>query len=218
MARPFLNCGVDYAGPFYVPKEQDSSEMLYCHFHLLAVKAVHVELVSNLMSNAFIAALQKFVAQRRKCLNFYSDSGTTFCGVHHKSPKFREIFASRSTSVKISGICKFRSIYVVCYSTTLTKFWGTLGGWCALYTVSLREIGRIHSIYFQKTKHSPDSSRGMSYFHPLTALFSDSYDLTFLSPGYFPIYAPESTLSDLSVSCLYRWKHLQWIQQIFWKR
>jgi hypothetical protein len=126
---------VHYAGPFYVPKEQDSSEVLYCHFHLLAVKAIHLELVSNLTSDAFIAALQRYITQRGKCLNFYSDSGTTFGGLHHKSPEFREIFASRSTSVKTFGICKFRSIYMVYYSPTLTKFWGTLGGWCALYAV-----------------------------------------------------------------------------------
>jgi hypothetical protein len=124
MARPFLNCGVDYTGPSYVPKEQDSSEVLYCHFHLLAVKAVRLELVSNL-SDAFIAVLQRFITQRGKCLNFYSDSGTTFGGFHHKSPEFREIFASRSTSVKTFGICKFRIIYMVYYSPTLTKFWGT---------------------------------------------------------------------------------------------
>jgi hypothetical protein len=84
MARPFLNCGVDYSGPFYVPKEQDSSEMLYCHFHLLAVKAIHLELVSNLTSDAFMATLQRIITRRGKCLNFYSDSGTTFGGVHHK--------------------------------------------------------------------------------------------------------------------------------------
>lgn len=70
----------------------------------------------------------------------------------------------------------------------------------------------------KKTNHSPDSSRGMSYSHPLTALFSDPYDLTFLSPGHFLTGAPESNLSDLSGSCLYRWKHLQQIQQLFWKR
>jgi len=127
--KAIFNCGVDYAGPFYVPKEQDSSEMLYCHFRLLAVKAIHLELVSNLMSDAFIAALQRFITQRGKCLNFYCDSGTTFGGVHHKSPEFREIFASRNTSGKTFGVCKFRSICMVYYSPTLTKFWGTLGGW-----------------------------------------------------------------------------------------
>jgi hypothetical protein len=63
MARPFFNC-VDYAELFNVPKEQDSSEMLCCHFHLLAVKAVHLELVSNLMSDAFSAAIQRFITQR----------------------------------------------------------------------------------------------------------------------------------------------------------
>jgi hypothetical protein len=53
-ARPFLNCGVNYAGPFYVsqviPNEHNSSEMLCCRFYLLAVKVIRVELVSSLIS------------------------------------------------------------------------------------------------------------------------------------------------------------------------
>jgi len=99
---------------------------------LLAVKAVHLELVGNLTSDAFIAALHRFITQRGKCLNFYSDSGTTFGGVHHKSPEFRAIFASRSTSVKTFGICKFRSIYMVYippHSPNFGELWED-GGHC----------------------------------------------------------------------------------------
>jgi hypothetical protein len=44
-----------------ISKEQDSSEMLCRHFYLPTVKAIHLELVSNLTSDAFIAALRKFL-------------------------------------------------------------------------------------------------------------------------------------------------------------
>nr|XP_012152397.1 PREDICTED: uncharacterized protein LOC105664067 [Megachile rotundata] len=50
-SRPFFTCGVDYAGPFYT-KERTRS------------KAVHLELATDLSTNAFIQCLRRFIARR----------------------------------------------------------------------------------------------------------------------------------------------------------
>nr|XP_012145743.1 PREDICTED: uncharacterized protein LOC105663128 [Megachile rotundata] len=50
-SRPFFICGVDYAGPFYT-KERTRS------------KAVHMELATDLSTNAFIQCLRRFIARR----------------------------------------------------------------------------------------------------------------------------------------------------------
>jgi hypothetical protein len=76
----------------------------------------------------------------------YSDNGTTFVGAHHELQELRKLFALEA-SVKTSGICKFKSIFVVFYSSTFTTLRGTLGGWCAMYEISLKKIGRGHSIH-----------------------------------------------------------------------
>jgi hypothetical protein len=60
-------------------------------FICLAVKAIHLELVSNLTSDVFIAALRRFIARRGKCLNLYSDNGTTFVGAHHELLTLRKL-------------------------------------------------------------------------------------------------------------------------------
>lgn len=54
-ASTFLDCGVDYTGPFFkcqtrIPKEENSSEMVCHHFYVLAVKVIRFELVSSLTS------------------------------------------------------------------------------------------------------------------------------------------------------------------------
>jgi hypothetical protein len=41
----------------------------------LCTKAVHIELGSNLMTEAFLAALRRFTARRGKVLNMFSDNG-----------------------------------------------------------------------------------------------------------------------------------------------
>jgi len=86
-ARPFLNCAADYAGPLYVKQGSTRSKIqVKCYvatFICLAAKEVRLELVSNCTSDASIAVLRRFIARRGKCLNLYSDNGTTFVASYH---------------------------------------------------------------------------------------------------------------------------------------
>ncbi|XP_048270106.1 uncharacterized protein LOC125386964 [Bombus terrestris] len=60
-SRPFTNVGIDYCGPFYIKERKDRNrrkiKVYVAIFVCLAVKAVHLELVTDLTSEAFIAAL-----------------------------------------------------------------------------------------------------------------------------------------------------------------
>ena len=63
--RVFDRVGLDYAGPVlvkygYVHKPTVIKSYV-CVFVSLSVKAVHLELVSSLTSEAFIAALKRFI-------------------------------------------------------------------------------------------------------------------------------------------------------------
>lgn len=64
----FERVGVDYAGSFYIKygfvRKPTIVEAYACIFVSLSVKAVHLELVSDLTSEAFIACLRCFVASR----------------------------------------------------------------------------------------------------------------------------------------------------------
>jgi len=46
----------------------------------MATKAVHIELVEDLTTESFLAALKRFIAQRGKVKNMYSDNGRNFVG------------------------------------------------------------------------------------------------------------------------------------------
>ena len=64
----FERVGMDYAGPFLVKygvvRKPTIVKVYLCVFNSMTVKAVHLELVSDLTSEAFIAALCRFIAQR----------------------------------------------------------------------------------------------------------------------------------------------------------
>ena len=64
----FDKVGVDYAGPLLIKCGRMCKPTILkayvCVFVSLTVKAVHLELVSDLTSDAFIACLQRFIARR----------------------------------------------------------------------------------------------------------------------------------------------------------
>ena len=53
-----------------------------CIFISMSVKAVHLELVSDLSTESFIACLTRFVARRRKPSSIWSDHSTNFLGAN----------------------------------------------------------------------------------------------------------------------------------------
>ena len=53
-----------------------------CVFVSLSIKAVHIELVSDMTTEAFIASLRHFIARRGKPILIWRDHGTNFVGAN----------------------------------------------------------------------------------------------------------------------------------------
>ncbi|XP_025264356.1 uncharacterized protein LOC112637891 [Camponotus floridanus] len=83
-ARPFLHTGVDYAGPIQLRTTKGRGHRSYkafvAVFVCFASRAVHLEVVSDYTTEAFLAALRRFVSRRGICRSLRSDCGTTFVG------------------------------------------------------------------------------------------------------------------------------------------
>ncbi|XP_066603269.1 uncharacterized protein [Prorops nasuta] len=80
----FEHTGVDYAGPFLVKLHHGrNAKSIKCYvavFVCLSTRAVHLELVSRLDTEAFLAALSRFISRRGKPAFMYSDNGLNFQG------------------------------------------------------------------------------------------------------------------------------------------
>ena len=110
----FERVGVDYAGLMYVKhghvRKPTIVKAYVCVFVSLSVKAVHLEVVSDLTTEAFIATLRRFISRRGKPTVIWSDHGTHFVGA---SRELRELveFLNKQKSVKdISDFCSTQSI------------------------------------------------------------------------------------------------------------
>ncbi|GBO13466.1 hypothetical protein AVEN_98672-1 [Araneus ventricosus] len=66
----FNSVGIDFAGPFYIKtklRKRDPPTKIYvCIIICLSTKAIHLELVSDLSSEALIVALKRFMARREE--------------------------------------------------------------------------------------------------------------------------------------------------------
>lgn len=94
----FENVGV---GPLYVKygsvRKPTVLKSYVCVFVSLSVKAVHLELVSDLTTEAFIAALRRFMARRGHPSMIWSDNGTNFRGANRE---LREFLKNNAPKVK----------------------------------------------------------------------------------------------------------------------
>ncbi|GFX62492.1 uncharacterized protein TNCV_413341 [Trichonephila clavipes] len=87
VAGPLTTKEFEKAETFLVKKVQEQ-EFSGDINHL---KTVHIELVSDLTSQAFIAALKRFMARRGKCAKLFSDNGKNFVGASNEIKKLLEI-------------------------------------------------------------------------------------------------------------------------------
>ncbi|XP_033363319.1 uncharacterized protein LOC117241540, partial [Bombus vosnesenskii] len=113
-SRPFINVGIDYCGPFYIKERKDRNrrkiKVYVAIFVCLAVKAVHIELVSDLTSEAFIAALRRFIARRGFCVTISSDNGTNFVGANNELRELRNLLQSDDHKAQVQSFLADRRI------------------------------------------------------------------------------------------------------------
>ena len=81
----FEHVGLDFVGPLYLKRGSTRKPVIVksyvCIFVSMSVKAVHLELVSDLSTESFIACLRRFIARRGKPSSIHSDHGMTLVPV-----------------------------------------------------------------------------------------------------------------------------------------
>ena len=83
-APAFTTTGIDFAGPFKLKTSQirraPTVDGFLCVFVCFSTKAIHLEAVTGLTTEAFLAALKRFVSRRGLPKDIYTDNGSNFRG------------------------------------------------------------------------------------------------------------------------------------------
>jgi hypothetical protein len=110
----FEKVGVDYAGPFLVKygmvRRPTLVKAYVCIFVSLAVKAVHIEVVSDLTAEAFIATLRRFIARRGHPALIWSDNGTNFVGANRELKELYNFLDDQKNRGAVSEFCSARNV------------------------------------------------------------------------------------------------------------
>ncbi|XP_062704294.1 uncharacterized protein LOC134286658 [Aedes albopictus] len=113
LAAAFELTGVDYAGPVTVKEGRYKPKHIKAYIALfvcLTTKSIHLELVSDLTTEAFLAALDRFVNRRGMVRKMMSDNATNFVGASRELHQLHMMFRNQTESAKINDFLLKREI------------------------------------------------------------------------------------------------------------
>lgn len=213
--KPFSVVGVDLGGPFRIKlgshRGAKMDKAYLCLFVCLATKAVHLEVVSTLTTEGFIAALRRFVGRRGRCNVIHADCGTNFVGAKNQLSTLMEQ-ATNAEKIEFKfnppGAPHFGGVWEIQIKAAKSHLLRVVGDQVLTFEELTTLFVQIEAIL---------NSR------PLCPISSDPNDLTCLTPGHFltlePLTAvPDEDLSNVNLNRLHRRQLLQSFQQSFWSR
>lgn len=223
-ARPFVHCGVDFAGPILVRtsnlRTAKTVKGYVAVFVCLATKAVHLEVVSDLSTSAFLAALKRLFGRRGICSEIWSDHGTNFVGADRQireylqSPEFNRTVSQYLSDLKVKW-------------TFITPSAPHMGGIWEAAVKSMKK--HLRAVLGNTALSYEDLSTVLTQIEaclnsrPLCQLSTspDSYEA--LTPGHFIInqplnLLPESDISHIKEGRLDRWQRVQRHVDEIWAR
>lgn len=220
----FQTSGVDYAGPFEVKARSGKCKIMekkyVAVFVCMVTKAVHLELVENLSTAAFIAAFHRFTSLRGSCTQLWSDNGTGFVGAAKQLGKMVSSWAE-TDSESFKELCELRVKWN--FITPSAPHQGGL--WEAAVRSMKYHLRRVVGKQTLDGDHFRTLLAQISAIlnsRPLSALSTDSEDLDFLTPGHFIIgrsmkqmFGPR--LDESPRNALKRYEMTQHMSQCFWK-
>lgn len=225
--RPFINVGVDYAGPLLIKtgsKRSNTKTRAYVAvFICLATRAIHLELVSDLTSSAFIAALRRFMARRGVSTNIFSDNGTNFVGANNELHELHTLFNQELKGKCIADHLSLEGCQWHFIPPSSPHFGGLWEAAVKSMKHHLRRTAGTTSLTFEELTTLLTQIEACLNSRPLTPIHDDHTEFSYLTPGHFligePITSvPSPDLSDLAIHRLSRWQRIQQMMQHIWKR
>ena len=221
---PFAVTGIDYAGPLLIRRGHARKPTLLklyaCLFIWCTTRAVHIELVSDLTSEAFLAALSRFTDRRGCPSTILSDDGTNFVGANRELRDLQNLLTSTSTQDRIQTFSGAHHIEWKFSPSHLPHFGGPWEAGIKNMKIVLKKIAGPHHLTFKVLTAAEATLNS----RPLLHLDSTSPDgMSPLTPGHFLIGRPlcplpsrvDTTSKLTSLQC---WELTKQLKSAVWTR
>ena len=192
-------------------------------FICFATRAIHLELVTDQTTEAFLAALDRFVSRRGLPLHLYSDNGSNFVGARNQLKKFYQMLASKECQ---DAIQSYAFNYNITWHSSPQRAPHFGGLWEAAVKSAKYHLKRIvgaQLLTFEELSTICCNVESFLNSRPLGPVTSHDIDgLCPLTPSHFLIgraaraYPKEKI--DYKPTTLQRWNICRKASQDFWDR
>lgn len=225
VSHPFQNTGVDFAGPFSTKESTMRKSVMHKSYFSIFVcqstKAIHLEAVSDLTTQAFLACLQRFVARRGNPALIYSDSGRNFIGAARSLKECAQFLRDNHDNI----LTHLSTLDIVWRNAppTGSHFGGLYEAGVKSCKLLLKRLIGDQVLTFEEFATVLARVEAVLNSRPLTEaplMPQDSCD--YLSVGHIligrPLTAPPEIPVDDKCTPTQRWERVRHIGQQFWKR
>uniref|UniRef100_A0A8D9B3Q3 Integrase catalytic domain-containing protein n=1 Tax=Cacopsylla melanoneura TaxID=428564 RepID=A0A8D9B3Q3_9HEMI len=225
--KAFYHTACDFLGPINIVMERKrggrSVKAYVCLFICLATKAIHLEVVADLSTSAFMNSLKRFLSRRGPIKSMLSDNGTNFVGAKNhldgiysllNSDEYKQAFAQEMLENRIEW--KF--------NPPLSPHFGGIfeSNVKSFKTHFLKVIG-TQLLTYEEFLTCTVEIEGLLNSRPLCVMSSDPADCRSLTPNHFLNltdlkHIPANYVANENPNRLTRFQLLDHIVQSFWRR
>ncbi|KAL0199404.1 hypothetical protein M9458_007944, partial [Cirrhinus mrigala] len=216
---PFSRVGLDCFGPFEVKRGRTVIKRYGLIFTCLAIRAIHLEVLSSLDTDSFINGFRRFIARRGQVLEIRSDNGTNFVGAERELRQ-----ATENLNHNLINDVLLRKGVKWVFNPPAASHHG--GSWERL----IRSVRRVLNSVC-KTQILDEESLATVFCEveaivnsrPITKASTDPQDLEALTPNHLLLLKsrpllPPGLFKEEDVYSRRRWRQVQYMSDLFWKR
>jgi len=215
---PFTYVGVDYFGPFMVKQGRSLVKRYGCLFTCLTTRAVHLEVACSMDTDSFINALRRFICRRGPPEILRSDNGSNFVGAERE---LRQALNNLS-QVQIAECLRQKEITWIFNPPAASH----MGG---VWERMIRSVRRVLGLLMKEQTLSDETLLTLMCevestlnSRPITVVSEDPSDMEPLTPNHLLMMrgSPAPAINEVDRRDTYRrrWKQVQYLSALFWRR
>ncbi|XP_034537461.1 uncharacterized protein LOC117811344 [Notolabrus celidotus] len=220
---PFTYCGMDCFGPFHTKQGRKVYKRYGLLFTCLCCRAVHIEMLDDMSTDAFINGLRCFIALRGAVRQIRCDQGTNFVGAKNElSAALKQMDGNRLTTFLAEKQCDF--VMNAPHSSHAGGVWER----------QIRTVRNVLRSTLSLSTGRLDNASLRTFFYEAMAIvnsrpltvdnLSDPDSPEPLTPNHLltmkPVVAlpPSGRFIREDMYARKRWRHVQYLAEQFWGR